>query len=162
MIEVEAKFRITKSEMERLIEKLGPAKFIPQKNTYYSLGSLDFRVREENENLIINFKGKNTRGKYNSRREEEIFFDLSSKNQIYELLDKIGAKVNLSYVKRRANYDYGGCAVSIDLLPYGMIYVEIEGNEKNIERCSKKLGIQDKKNERKSYYHILKQKREKK
>ena len=53
-------------------------------------------------------------------------FEVSSFDNAKALLEALGYRVSVMYEKYRTTYDWGGCEVTLDEMPYGD-FAEIEG-----------------------------------
>ena len=153
-IETEAKIKLNREEFDKLIKILGKPAFFPQKNTIYKLKEGMFRIREENGKRIITYKGELKKGKFKSLEEVEFKTD-SDVDKLKRFFSVLGHKETMFIEKQRANYNYVGCVVSLDILNGNNYFIEIEGKIENIEKCLKKLGLQDKKFEKRSYMEIF-------
>jgi predicted adenylyl cyclase CyaB len=158
MIETEVKIKIKEEELERITHVLGKPKlkFVEQKNIIYRIPGGFLRIRYEEGRKIITFKGKRQEGRmFNSREEIEFDADSEEIKEIAGLLERLGFTEPLIYNKKRANVDFLGCVVSIDLLNED-IFLEIEGREeKNILKILKLFDMEKKVRERRSYLEIL-------
>lgn len=153
-IETEAKIKLEKSEFTRLINILGKPKFFLQKNIVYRIPGGMVRIREENGKRIVTYKGKRKKSKFKSRKEVEFKTD-SNAEIMKSFLESFGFSKPFVYTKKRANVDFFGCVVSLDILNRKDFFIEVEGGEKDIEKCLKKLGLEKKKIEKRSYQDIL-------
>ncbi len=153
MIETEAKIKIEKEDLERIISLVGPVEFNLQKNRYYYFSDGLLRIRNENGKSVLTYKGRPKKSKYNAREEVECMIkDVENLEKIFDLL---GFKDNFYYEKNRASFQLNNCIVCIDKLSNNDIYVEIEGNDEDISKNIDYLGFNDKKNESRSYPEIL-------
>lgn len=150
MIETEAKIRIEKGKLKKVLYILGEPRFFLQKNIVYKFFNGFIRIRFEKGRNIITFKGKRREGKLNSRREVEFTFGWKG---ILKKLVKLGNPV--VYNKKRANFSFCGCVVSIDYFREDNIFIEIEGNEKDIFECIDRLGLEKEKIEQRSYFELF-------
>lgn len=154
MIETEAKIKLTSEDKDRILAILGEPKFISQENTFYKIGDKFARVRLENNQLIVNTKGKKENDKFGSRKEIEFSLD-KGKNNVHDFFLALGIEKALFYKKQRANFHLNNCTISMDILPEENYYLEIEGNEKDIEIVMKNLKLNNHALETKSYAEIM-------
>lgn len=156
MIETEAKIKLSKKEVKRVLGILGKPSFFSQENMIYKIKKgACLRIRFEKNKTIVTYKGKIRKSKFKSRRELEFSLPGSHKDRILRLLGIINSKY-FFYRKYRANFTLNHCTISIDKLPNKQIYIEIEGNIKNINKNLKTLKLQSKSLEKRSYMDILK------
>ena len=74
------------------------------------------------------------------KQREEIQTEVADAAATRALLERLGYEVRLEYSKRREYWDLRGLTVSLDELPWGS-YVEVEGEEAEIERAVSDLGL---------------------
>ncbi|MBI2045650.1 class IV adenylate cyclase [Candidatus Pacearchaeota archaeon] len=153
-IETEAKIKINEKEFKNLIKILGKPVFFFQENIIYRLNNGMVRVREENGERIITFKGKRRKSKFKSRSEIEFKTD-SGADTLRCFFESFGLSKPFIYSKRRANFNFGKCVVSLDILKGKDYFIEVEGKKENIEKCLKMLGLEKNKIEKRSYPEIL-------
>ena len=153
-IETETKLKISKKEFNCLKKILGKPKFFLQKNVIYRFKEGMFRIREENGKRIVTYKGKRKKSKFKSRKEIEFETD-SNTNTLKSFLESFVFSKPFVYSKKRANFKHGECTVSLDILNIRDYFIEVEGREKDIERCLKELGLEKKKIEKRAYQDIL-------
>ncbi len=153
-IETEAKIKINEEEFNNLIRILGKPKFFSQKNVIYKLKEGMFRIREENGNRIITYKGELKKTKFKSLEEVEFETD-SDVEKLKHFFGLLGHMPTLIFEKKRANFNFLNCIVSLDILHGDNYFIEVEGKTENIEECLKKLGLQNKEFEKRSYMEIL-------
>ena len=82
------------------------------------------RLRQD-ERARMTFKGPMESGAEVSSRPE-IEFEVSSFENAKALLEALGYRVSVMYEKYRTTYEWGGCEVTLDEMPYGD-FAEIEG-----------------------------------
>lgn len=155
MIETEVKINLNKKDLARVLEKLGKPEFFIQKNTFYHFPNGFLRIRYENGKTIITYKGENRRSKFNEREEIEFDIHKSGLIEFKDLLNRLGIKETLYYEKKRANFQFNRCTVSIDILSNNKNYVEIEGNKKEIEKSLFMLDLIKYPLENRSYFELL-------
>lgn len=98
------------------------------------------RVMEGFKNCITLKEKVNENDKLFERDEFEIEIDDVENTKI--ILEKIGLKPILKMQKYRLKWNINGIRINIDELPFGL-YMEIYGNEDEIQNVLKKLEIQD-------------------
>jgi adenylate cyclase, class 2 len=147
-IEIEKKYRLTKSErvaMERRLREL-KASSLPiefEENTLYRGGRIDFgscalRLRRIGKRAILTFKQRMpTTSAIKHQMEEET--EVADADAMHAVLTALGFRPALVYEKRRKRWNIGRAKVVIDELPFGL-FMEIEASEKEIMRVEKKLG----------------------
>ncbi len=74
--------------------------------------------------------------------------------KVETILSFWGFKKFFSYEKERANFAWGNCAVSLDKLGADY-YIEIEGEEAEINKVISRLNLEKKTLEKRSYLEIL-------
>ena len=150
MDEIEIKILEINVENLRSILKKNKAKFVKkvfQKNMFYAnehtrkIGAY-LRIRREGNNAFLTVKEKKRIvNNHVIRAEHEMPVDFETTTKIVELLGL--SKVGISEVKREYWSIYG-CSVEFCHIPGVPIFLEIEGNEKNIQRVAKLLGYSKK------------------
>ncbi|MFB3851950.1 MAG: class IV adenylate cyclase [Acidobacteriota bacterium] len=110
------------------------------------------RVRELPEGALLTFKGKVLQHeKFKTRPEAETL--CQDKQGIKNILHSIGLKVYFRYEKYREEYTLCNALVCIDELPFGF-FMEIEGNEDDIEKVTDILALDRNSFSKKSYAAI--------
>ena len=139
MLEVEAKVKVDSlDQVAARLESLGITQFdkLVQRDCYFdngdnSLASNDkgLRIRRQSssgdEKTILTYKDKRGESKYKSRPEYEVQVD--DYDNMVNVLEGLGYKVVLSFVKRRQIWFLNGCEICLDELPILGCFVEIEG-----------------------------------
>lgn len=144
-IEIEKKYRLSNNEAKDLHARLVAlgAEFRGEEfetNSLYAGGKLDenqsiLRVRQINETAILTYKEAiSTQSSIKSRREDET--EVDDGEALHRILTALGFTVSLVYEKRRRTFDFAGCEVVIDELPFGW-FAEIEGDTRAIEEAEK-------------------------
>ena len=155
-IETEAKINLNEKEFYKLYNDFNSPKFFDQTNLFYSQNGLLCRIRSEKGKIILNNTGTvNPNVKFKSTQETEIEI---SKGNAEEFLTLYGFKKYFSYSKLRAEINLDNCILALDIIPQNSLkkyYIEIEGDEDNIEKIIQKLHLQHKSLEKKSYLEIL-------
>lgn len=110
------------------------------------------RIRELPEGALLTFKGKVLQHeKYKTRPEAETL--CQDKQAIKGILHSIGLKIYFRYEKYREEYILANALVCIDELPFGW-FLEIEGDEENIEKVAEMLRLDSNTFSKKSYAAI--------
>jgi adenylate cyclase class 2 len=110
------------------------------------------RIRELPEGALLTFKGKVLQHeKFKTRPEAETL--CQDKQAIKAILHSIGLKVYFRYEKYREEYILSNALVCIDELPFGF-FMEIEGNEEDIEKVTDILALDRNVFSKKSYAAI--------
>lgn len=162
-IETEAKIKLSFHSFEKIISILGKPNFMVQRNDFFqNISGERIRWRAEDGRIILNRKtGINYPTKFKSKKEEEIILSNKEEETIFwnkeaeNILLFFGFKKVFSYEKERANFDWKNCMVSLDKLGNNRYYVEIEGEEKDIEEVIRRLNLEDKPLEKRSYFELL-------
>ena len=76
------------------------------------------------------------------KMRDEIQTSVGDAQAMRELLVRLGYEVSLEFSKRREYWDLRGLTVSLDELPFGN-YVEVEGDEAEIDTAVVELGLAD-------------------
>ncbi len=147
--EIEIKFKIDNpEEIREKLKSLGAVFHgkVFERNVTFDDPERDFgrggkllRIRD-NGRVTITFKGKpEENSKFKKRLEIEIVSDDFEKS--VRLLKELGFQEVWRYEKERETWKLGNVEIVIDLLPFIGWWMEIEGNEKEIEETAKKLGL---------------------
>lgn len=144
-IEIEKKYRLTKTErrvIEKRLRQLGykprPVEF--EENTIYRGGNLRFgkralRLRRVNGKAILTFKERlPTKSPIKQQLESET--RVSHPDSMQAILESLSFSRALVYEKRRTRWQVGKAKVVIDELPFGL-FMEIEASESDIKRVEK-------------------------
>ncbi len=97
------------------------------------------RLRLFGQEGMLTWKGAPTFDK-GVKKREELQTRVSDAPALRQLLDRLGYEVSLEFSKSREYWDLWGLTVSLDELPFGR-YVEVEGDEEEIERAVAELGL---------------------
>lgn len=163
-MEVEIKIPINNADeiREKILSKGGKIKREKHFESNYLFDYLDrslsaqgflLRVRDLPEGALLTFKGKVvTHEKYKTRPEAETI--CLDKQAIKTILHSIGLKIYFRYEKYREEYILNDALVCIDQLPFGY-YLEIEGEEENIEKVTEILELDKNLFSKKSYAAIF-------
>lgn len=157
-IEKEVKIRLNTGTFYPIIcdrkNKGLPLKFYKQKNIIFQNNKGFFRIRYENNKVILTYKGKNTGEKINCREERESILE-GAGYTFFEQLREFSKDNSFYYEKNRANIYLTNCIISLDELSHDKKYIEIEGEEKEIMKNLKILGLQNYPLEKRNYLEIL-------
>ena len=110
------------------------------------------RVRAGSKNTIT-LKEKIGEDK-NVRKRKETEFEIQDIEAMAYILGKLGFDYSRTMEKYRINLEYKGAKLSIDELFFGL-YLEIEGEEKEIEAITKELGYNPEEKVLGTYWDIL-------
>lgn len=149
--EIEKKYRLTKSERERVVERLHniDAEFcsdVFEENTLYQGGIIDIkncilRIRRVGDSATITYKERYpSASSIKHQREDET--RIEDADAMAAILFALGYRRALVYEKRRATWRVANTEVVIDELPFGL-FMEIEGEEQAILDAERLLGIVD-------------------
>jgi adenylate cyclase class 2 len=148
-IEVEKKYRLTEQQREQVLRRLREAgaedrgeEF--EENTIYGGGALQrgrsvLRLRRVGRNALLTYKERLPGASaVKQQREDETAVD--DPTAMAQILDALGFKPVLVYEKRRRTWSLERTEVVIDELPFGL-FMEIEGDERDIDAAERTLGI---------------------
>jgi adenylate cyclase class 2 len=158
-IEIEKKYRLLPEQREALSRRLRQVGAVLEgkefeENTLYAGGNLDarrqvLRLRRVGDAAILTFKEKHaSESAIRRHREEETRVEDAA--VMSEILEALGYKPALVYEKCRATWHVRQTEVVIDELPFGL-FVEIEGEEKEIEEVERLLDLSSAEAEMSSY-----------
>ncbi|HKZ80837.1 MAG TPA: class IV adenylate cyclase [Pyrinomonadaceae bacterium] len=158
-IEIEKKYRLTKTQRERVVERLPEIgarlrgeEF--EENTLYSGDNLELsrsvlRLRRVGKGAILTYKERLPKASsIKHQREDETRVD--DPEAMDAILDALGFTPALVYEKRRQRWRLAKAEIVIDELPFGL-YMEIEASESDIKMIERKLGIKGLKAEPATY-----------
>lgn len=149
-VEKELKFKVL--DFERLLNYLlknGAEVLSKSKETTIRLDTPDknlenkgifLRVRSGSKNTITLKEKKHTDRNLRERKETE--FEIEDVNKMAYILRSLGFTYARIMEKFRINFKYKGAVLSLDEMPFGF-YIEIEGNEKQIESIARELGYKE-------------------
>lgn len=171
-IEIEKKYRLTKSQRQELQRRLPEIGAILEgeefeENTLYSGGALDvgtsvLRLRRVSDGTDTagEIPGRPTRAvlTYKQRfpslssikQQQEDETHVSDAEAMEAILDALGFVPALVYEKRRATWRLGTAEILIDELPFGL-FMEIEGTESEIRKIERELAIKGLRGEHATY-----------
>lgn len=151
MIEIEKKYRLTAEQRDavlRRLEEVGAEargeEF--EENTIYRGGALRrdvsvLRLRRVGMKARLTYKERiPVASAVKRRREEET--EVADPEATAAILDALGFMRALVYEKRRKTWHLGNVEVVIDELPFGL-FMEIEGDEDEINAAERQLEIVD-------------------
>ena len=95
------------------------------------------RVRQENEDCTLTFKGPPESASMKVR--EEIESTAGNRSNLVTILERLGLEVWFRYEKYREEFTFNGVIVAIDETPVG-IFIELEGEENVIHQIAGSLG----------------------
>ena len=99
------------------------------------------RQTGENEKALLTYKGPRQKGRFKTRKEIET--EVADAEAMDALLEAIGLHTELVLEKRRSNWVYKGCIVSLDEVPLLGSFVEVEGpSEGAIDEVLGELGLE--------------------
>ena len=149
MIEIEKKYRLTAEQRDRVLQRLKEVDAEDrgeefEENTIYGGGGLKrgtsvLRLRRVGNKALLTYKERfpGTSAVKRQREDETAVDDPSAMALI---LDALGFRPVLVYEKRRRTWSLGRTEVVIDELPFGL-FMEIEGDERDIDQVEHTLGI---------------------
>ena len=146
-LEIEKKYRLTKRQRDRIVQRLREIKAKPfkeefEENTLYRGGTLNFgqralRLRRVAGRAILTFKERfPSPAPVKHQHEEET--RVADPEVLDAILSGLGFEVAVVYEKRRARWKVGKAEVAIDELPFGL-FMEIEASEPEIARVEELL-----------------------
>jgi len=157
-LEIEAKMKADDLESLRLrLESAGAVQQgeVLETNTYFD--TPDGMLRQSDKGLrlranhdssdgdityVITFKGPRQPGALKTRPETE--FTVDDPEAATDLFEQLGYQKVLSFEKRRRTWQYLGCKVELDELPYLGTYVEVEGpTAEKVIHARQALGLAD-------------------
>lgn len=150
MIEIEKKYRLTKQQRDHVVRRLRDvgARVVRseefEENTLYSGGTLQrgtsvLRLRRAGERALLTYKERYP-GSSAIKRQREEETEIADVEAMQAILEALGFTPVLVYEKRRETWCFREVEVVIDELSFGL-FMEIEGEEKEIEAAERELGI---------------------
>jgi adenylate cyclase class 2 len=151
MIEIEKKYRLTAAQRDEVLQRLKEVGAENrgedfEENTLYGGGAVQrgtsvLRLRRVGKKAVLTYKERFPRTSAIKRqREDETRVD--DPEAMAAILDALGFTRVLVYEKRRQTWSLGSTEVVIDELPFGL-FMEIEGDEDDINSAEEKLRIND-------------------
>lgn len=159
--EVEQKYRLKDPKRVRAVLKKIGAKRIAsgvEMNEFFDRGRqlrkkrVAMRLRKYGGKGVLTLKGPRLKSMFTKRMEIEAPVDYQS---IKTILGLAGFKVVMHYKKERELYRLGKTIVTLDLLKNFGWFLEIEGRPQAIRKVEKRLGLQAKDREERSYLQML-------
>lgn len=149
--EIEKKYRLTAAQRETLSRRLREVGAVLQgkefeENTLYAGGNLDprrqvLRLRRAGDKVLLTYKERyESASAIKHQREDETRVEDAA--ALESILDALGYHPFLVYEKRRATWHVRQAEVVLDELPFGL-FVEIEGEEKDITEVESLLNLAD-------------------
>ncbi|MCK5473988.1 MAG: class IV adenylate cyclase [Candidatus Aenigmarchaeota archaeon] len=160
MIETEIKIKVDDfKNIQKKLNSFGAKKIssVFEKNIVFDTEKKELkkkdcflRVREDKKATLC-FKGP--REKTNTKKREEIEFEILDAKKAEQFLMRLGFDKKLRYEKNRESWDFKKTEIVLDELPFGK-FIEIEGNEKDINAAAKILGYNKKEFITKTYFEL--------
>lgn len=159
-IETELKFKI--ENPQEILKKLEDAEFVGSKfqrtirfedGTRLKDQGMFLRVRSGFKN-VITLKSKIKDDTKEIYRREEIEFEIEDIESMRKIINKLGFTKEMIMEKYRTKFNYLGCEVVIDELPFGT-YLEIEGEEGVLFSVAETLGLDKKDNINYTYWDVF-------
>jgi adenylate cyclase class 2 len=148
-IEIEKKYRLTDQQRESIVARLNALDASPnatefETNTLYrnpniELDNAVLRLRRVSDHAILTFK-KRFASESLVKRQLEEETEVADAEATERILGQIGFVPSLIYEKRRQTWKYAETEITVDELPFGW-FMEIEGEENDIERVERELSI---------------------
>lgn len=169
-IEIEKKYRLSSEGRERLARRLREVEAVLlgeefEENTLYAGANLDpqrsvLRLRRVGDAAIFTYKERYVSDSaIKHQREDET--RVEDAGALSLILEALGYRPALVYEKRRATWRVGAVELVIDELPFGL-FLEIEGEEKEIEEAEALLGLTETEAEAATYPELTRRYGEKK
>lgn len=147
--EIEKKYRLTAEQRESLSSRLRQVGAVLQskefeENTIYAGAGLDsrrqvLRLRRVGDETIFTYKERyESASAIKHQREDETRVEDAA--ALAAILEALGYRPSLVYEKRRATWHVGQTEVVLDELPFGL-FVEIEGEENDINEVESLLDL---------------------
>jgi len=160
--EIEQKYRLKDpAKIRAILKKLGAKRIASgvEANEFYDHGNflgkqkVALRLRRFGKGpAVLTLKGPRIKTRFTKRMEIETPVDYASAKALLEFL---GCQVLGQYSKRRELYKLGKASVTVDFLEKFGWFLEIEGASQLIGKIEKKLGLQSKDREERSYLKML-------
>lgn len=163
MIEIEKKYRLTKQQQMAVRQRLSEigARYRGEEfeeNTLYNSETIEMnhsvlRLRRAGKNATLTYKERfPSASSIKHQREDETL--VADPEAMDAILDGLGFAPMLVYEKRRQTWLLGKAEIVLDELPFGL-FMEIEGEEKEIRDVEKKLAIKRLRAERQTYPDLV-------
>lgn len=121
-------------------------------NKDYEKAGKFFRVRSGFKNTVT-LKEKIAGGDKNVRARKETEFEVEDIDKMAYIFNVLGLNYSMTMEKYRQHWNYGGCDVTLDELPFG-VFMEIEGEENAISEVCKNLGLDESKKILVTYWEL--------
>ena len=149
-IEIEKKYRLTKSQRRAIEQRLREMSLVPgelehEENTIYRGGLLErpgcaLRLRRVHGRAILTFKQRRpSKSAIKFQDENEVV--VADASAMAAILKALKFRPGLIYEKRRTRWKVGKAKVVIDELPFGL-FMEIEASVREIKRVEKLIGAE--------------------
>jgi adenylate cyclase, class 2 len=165
MIEIEKKYRLTADQRDRVLQRLKDVDAEDrgeefEENTIYGGGGLQpgksvLRLRRVGKKALLTYKERFP-GSAAVKRQREDETAVDDPSAMALILEALGFKPVLVYEKRRRTWSLGRTELVIDELPFGL-FMEIEGDERDINDAEQTLGIGGLPAEHETYPHLTEQ-----
>lgn len=160
--EIEVKFEIKNEErLLEILEKNGAKKVAEglEHNEIFDNGKIRkdgilLRLREYNGKSKLTLKRGLKKDEF--KEVEEIDIEIEDFKKAKRILYVLGFHVFWIYEKKRIKFLLDNTKISIDILPFGRTFLEIEGNKEAIRKTIKKLGLDPSKKITDTYLEIYK------
>ncbi len=161
LFEIEQKYRLKDPKRIRAaLKKMGARKIAGgvETNEFFDRGKqlrqkrLVMRLRKYGKKAVLTLKGPRLKSKFTKRMEIETPVDHIL---IRSILRLAGFKVIMRYKKERELYRLGKNLITLDQLPRFGRFLEIEARPQAIQRIEKKIGLQARDREERSYLQML-------
>ena len=148
-IEIEKKYRLREEQRESIVARLrelraelSGTEF--ETNTLYrspdrDLGNAVLRLRRVDNHATLTFK-KRFASESLVKRQLEEETEVADAEATEKILAHLGFVPSLIYEKRRQTWKFAETEITVDELPFGW-FMEIEGEENDIERVERELSI---------------------
>jgi predicted adenylyl cyclase CyaB len=150
-IEIEKKYRLTKSQRRAVEQRMREMSLVPgelehEENTIYRGGILErpgcaLRLRRVNGRAILTFKQRRP-SKSAIKYQDENEVVVADADAMAAILAELGFRPGLIYEKRRTRWQVGRAKVVIDELPFGL-FMEVEASVKEIKRVEKLIDAEN-------------------
>ncbi len=163
-VEIEVKFRLENlSVLEEKIKSAGGQ--LLHRDTFQRTVRMDtpdeqlenkkvfLRVRD-GEKKVMTVKTKIPNTGENFKISQELEVEVSDISLVEKMLETLGFTKKLIMEKYRTEYELLGTFVALDRLPFGN-YLEIEGEQGEIEKVIDILGLTDKERLVSTYWHLF-------
>lgn len=160
--EIEQKYRVKNhAKIRTILKKIGARRIANgvETNEFYDRGNffqkqkVALRLRRFGKHTTtLTLKGPRIRAGFTKRMEMEIPIEYATAKAILRFL---GCRSVRQYSKKREIYRLGEVLVTVDFLKKFGWFLEIEGPPQSIRKIEKKLGLQNKDREERSYLQML-------